>query len=883
MTRSVSDQIEFEQPQMTTGKDPLILDDPGTVVAVLSGNADVFFVSRDPAGRPAWRRHLAQAGPGDFVPGMRPENGEGVIMMAGIGEAEIRLDRFGEAMRADPPGFEAALAHWFSRCAESALTDRRMTRDILPTETEESIQEFYSTVARALIARERQDAENDRRRYRRQRTGDRRRMAEAWRGMAGILDRRENAADPRALSPLMSACMQVAEAARITIARDTVDPGTGQEPDLADIARHNGFRTREVLLVETWWKADHGPLLVFREEDGLPMALIPRGSGAYVCIDSTTGERQPVTAALADTLGPVARMFYRPFPARKLNWRDLLSFGIFRSGADFTWLIAMGSLAGILGLLNPLATGLVVGTFIPNAAKSDIVQITLILAATALAIALFNVVKGFATVRMEGRMDLSVQAAVWDRLLSLPVPFFKDFTAGDLAMRSMGINAIREILSGATLNAMLTLAFTSFNLLFLFYYDWQMALVAILLTFIGAMVTFGAGMLIIYYQKTLFGIQGAISGAMLQFITGINKLRSTGAEDRAFTVFAQAYAHQARMNYKSGKVNAVLSAFNAAFPVLVSIVIFSWYYSMRPGNLSVAEFVAFTAAYTTFQTAMLQVSMVMPNTANIIPLYQRALPILNALPEFNASSKKPGPLGGTVEVSHASFRYSLDGPLILDDVSLNADRGEFIAIVGGSGAGKSTLLRLLLGFETPDSGGVLFDQQELKNLDVREVRRQIGVVLQNGKLLNGDIFRNIVGTSNLTMEDAWEAARMVGIAGDIEAMPMKMHTMIPAGGGSLSGGQRQRLLIARAVAHHPRILIFDEATSALDNLTQAIVSRGLEQMKVTRIVIAHRLTTIMNADRIYVMHQGKVVEAGAYEALMAQKGYFYDLAKRQIA
>jgi ATP-binding cassette subfamily C protein len=525
----------------------------------------------------------------------------------------------------------------------------------------------------------------------------------------------------------------------------------------------------------------------------------------------------------------------------------------------------------------------VVGTYIPNAARNDILEITAILAATAVAVALFNVVKGIAMVRMEGRMDLSVQAAVWDRLLALPVPFFKQFTAGDLAVRSLGIGAIREILSGATLNALLTLIFTSFNLLFLFVYDWQMAMVAVALTGLGALVTLVAAAVTIYYQKTLFEIQGRISGTLLQFICGIAKLRSTGAEDRAFSVLAQAYVRQGRLNFRAGSVDAALIAFNAAFPVLVSMVIFAWYYWVRPGHLPIAGFVAFTSAYSAFQIALLQVSMVMPQTANVIPLYQRARPIFDTLPECDAARKPPGPLTGAVEISHARFRYSPDGPLILDDVSIRAARGEFIAIVGGSGAGKSTLLRLLLGFETPASGGVFFDQQELKHLDVREVRRQIGVVLQNGKLMSGDIYRNIVGIANLTMEDAWEAARRVGLAEDIAAMPMKMHTIIPAGGGSLSGGQRQRLLIARAIANHPRMLFFDEATSALDNVTQAIVSRSLAELSVTRIVIAHRLSTILHADRIYVMHGGKVVEEGNYDALMTRQGYFYDQARRQIS
>ncbi len=955
MTRSVSEHNESGRSLITTGKDPLILDDPGTLICVVQGIADVFFVTRDIDGKPLSRRHMAQVGQGDIIPGMRPETLGGVIMIVGIGEAELRLDRFSNLLENPPPGEQMNLGQWFAQCVTATTVDHGIPRHSILAEApgtldleegqslrvqgrdwfvtsltgevgfldvklqtlhaplpipenswltatmdscvtlarvsdfkemedpEGSVQFFHRCVTKSLAIQGQQEVNIERSRYQRRLTGEKRRMTEALQGMASIIQGRDKVSIPHDLPPLLAACVSVGKACGTSIAKDTANPKTGMNPALEDIARHNRFRTRQVIIAEKWWDQDHGSLLAFREADGRPVALIPRGRSAYVCVDSVTGEKQAVNGAVADALKPEAYMFYRPFPPKRLNWINLLHFGIFQSGMDFTWLITMGCFAGLLGLLTPLATGIIVGTFIPNAAKNDIVQITLILVATAIAIALFNVVKGISSVRMEGRMDLSIQAAVWDRLLSLPVPFFKDYTSGDLAVRSMGISAIRQILSGATLNAVLIMAFSSFNLLFIFYYDWQMALVAIALAFIGAMVTFTAGIFTIYYQKSLFEIQGGISGTMLQFITGINKLRSTGAEDRAFAVFAQEYKRQKQMNFNSGKVDAALTAFNSAFPILVSMVIFAWYYWMRPGHLSVAEFIAFTAAYTTFQTALLQVSMVMPNTANIIPLYQRARPIFNALPEFNDASKKPGRLNGSIDISHVSFRYSPKGPLILNNVSLSAGKGEFIAIVGGSGAGKSTLLRLLLGFETPDSGSVLFDNQELKNLDVREVRRQVGVVLQNGKLMNGDIFHNIVGTSNLTKEDAWEAARMVGIAEDLEAMPMKMSTIVPAGGGSLSGGQRQRLLIARAIANHPRILFFDEATSALDNQTQAIVSESLEKLKVTRIVIAHRLSTIINADKIYTMHLGKVVEAGTYEELMAQKGYFYELAKRQIS
>jgi ATP-binding cassette subfamily C protein len=938
-----------------TGKDPLLLDDPCVLACVRQGRADVFYVFRDASGAAGRRRHLAQVGPGERVPGMRSGPGDGVILIAGIGEAHLCPERLDDALAADPAGVERDLGNWLAKCSAALADGRKPPRDVGPAAGEgplrlpagssllvrgaglcidqlsgslrfldlplpaprgplplpegawltavsdtgltlvalgavmgngrsaAGVQEFHRLMALVLENRAQQEAEAERHAYRRQRAADRRRVGDAMQGISGIFPGGQPRAGDQGLPPLLAACRRVAEAAGLAIADDTADPTTGKHPDLDGIARHNHFRTRAVLLSDTWWQRNHGPLLAFTVEGGAPVALIPRGRRGYVCLDPAAGAARAVDRRRAAEIAPLAHMFYRPFPAKALKARDLLAFGIFGCGRDFAGLIAAGTAVGLLGLLGPLATGVVVGTYIPNAARNDILEITAILAATAVAVALFNVVKGIAMVRMEGRMDLSVQAAVWDRLLALPVPFFKQFTAGDLAVRSLGIGAIREILSGATLNALLTLIFTSFNLLFLFVYDWQMAMVAVALTGLGALVTLVAAAFTIYYQKTLFEIQGRISGTLLQFICGIAKLRSTGAEDRAFAVLAQAYVRQGRLNFRAGSVDAALIAFNAAFPVLVSMVIFAWYYWVRPGHLPIAGFVAFTSAYSAFQIALLQVSMVMPQTANVIPLYQRARPIFDTLPECDAARKPPGPLTGAVEISHARFRYSPDGPLILDDVSIRAARGEFIAIVGGSGAGKSTLLRLLLGFETPASGGVFFDQQELKHLDVREVRRQIGVVLQNGKLMSGDIYCNIVGIANLTMEDAWEAARRVGLAEDIAAMPMKMHTIIPAGGGSLSGGQRQRLLIARAIANHPRMLFFDEATSALDNVTQAIVSRSLAELSVTRIVIAHRLSTILHADRIYVMHGGKVVEEGNYDALMTRQGYFYDQARRQIS
>jgi ATP-binding cassette subfamily C protein len=299
-------------------------------------------------------------------------------------------------------------------------------------------------------------------------------------------------------------------------------------------------------------------------------------------------------------------------------------------------------------------------------------------------------------------------------------------------------------------------------------------------------------------------------------------------------------------------------------------------------SIRTGDFLAFLAAYGACQGALLATCVALLNTLSVIPLYEQAKPILVTRPEVDVVKTDPGTLTGDIEVQGVTFRYSSDGPPVLRCLSLHVRPGEFVAFVGPSGSGKSTILRLLLGFESAESGAIYYDGQELAGLDVSAVRRQIGVVLQNGRLLSGDIFSNIVGSAPLALDDAWAAARMAGFADDIQAMPMGMHTVVSEGGGTLSGGQRQRLMIARALVHRPRLLFFDEATSALDNRTQGIVSASLEQLQATRIVVAHRLSTIVSADRICVVERGQIVQNGRYEELIDQPGLFATLARRQI-
>ncbi|MBW4456044.1 MAG: ATP-binding cassette domain-containing protein, partial [Nostoc indistinguendum CM1-VF10] len=390
--------------------------------------------------------------------------------------------------------------------------------------------------------------------------------------------------------------------------------------------------------------------------------------------------------------------------------------------------------------------------------------------------------------------------------------------------------------------------------------------------------------------RPLLEIKGNIFGQTVQLINGISKLRVAGAQERGFASWSKNYSRQIKLELSTQNVEDGVALFNTVMPTVTSGILF-WFTIQQLQEaqttgaigLTIGTFLAFNSAFGTFIKGATDASNTVTGALQVVPQWKRAQPILETIPEVDLNKADPGQLMGKIAVDHATFRYRQDGPLILDDVSLYAEPGEFIALVGGSGSGKSTIFRLLLGFETPEDGTIYYDGQDLSGLDVEAVRRQLGVVLQNGRIMSASIFDNIASGAQITLDEAWEAARMSGFADDVAAMPMSMHTVISEGGGNLSGGQRQRLLIARALALKPRILLFDEATSALDNRTQAIVSESLDKLQVSRIVIAHRLSTIRNANRIYVLRAGRVVQQGTFQELAAVEGLFAQLMARQIA
>jgi NHLM bacteriocin system ABC transporter ATP-binding protein len=655
---------------------------------------------------------------------------------------------------------------------------------------------------------------------------------------------------------------------------------------LNQIARSSQIRKRQILLRGDWWKKDSGAILAHIEDSKRPVALIPTGVGQYSIADPVDLTFTPVTRDAVEQLSPFGFTLYPSFPQKSMYGADMLRFGLRDCKNDLFILILFGIIGGILSLMTPFMTGYLFDAIIPEASKHMLIYIALALVSVAITVGVLNFVKGIAYIRIESKMNKHIQSAIWDRLLSLPLSFFRSYNAGDLSNRANGINMIRQLVSGVVVTTVLASLFSIFNLALLFYYNVNLALIAIFLAVVSLIFSFIICYRGQFHQKKVAHLEGKLSGMTLQFITGISKIRVSGSEIFAFSVWSQIFGQMKAEYMKTGFLINRQEIFNMVYPLIASIVIFGTsipYLHNQNGYVwTLGEFMAFYTAFCIFLSAILQMSLSIIATLDIFTCYERLSPILRAQPEIDLARKNPGRLKGDIEINQISFRYREGGPLILNNISIHIKPGQFVAFAGESGSGKSTLLKLLLGFEQPENGSIYYDGQNLTKLDIRDVRQQIGTVLQSGKLMPDSIFKNIVGSSGKTLDDAWEAARMAGLSRDIENMPMKMHTLVTEGGSSLSGGQRQRLMIARALVKKPSILFFDEATSALDNHTQTIVSKSLESFHSTRLVIAHRLSTIIHADCIFFVHKGQVVEQGTYSELMQLNGHFCELARRQI-
>jgi len=647
---------------------------------------------------------------------------------------------------------------------------------------------------------------------------------------------------------------------------------------LSRIAQASHFRYRLVTLSGSWWVESGVPLLGFGPD--FSYFVLKPARGRYLFLEPATGTETRISKSNADQFMEQVYMIYATFPKSKTN-RAIVSFALETARNDGWWMVGAALMVAMIGLLVPIITGVIVGQAIPFARYSFLVELVLILVAVAVGSTLFRVIQGLATARVNARVDLCLQPAEWDHVMHLPSSFFRRYGAGDLTQRVLGIKTISNILSSTAIGAFLAGILSLTSVIVMVYYDLPMTLFA-------ALLAFGISLLIgllsrsqLKWTRLVFTLIGRVQNLVLQILSAIPKIRVAAAEERVFARWADAYARLCANQIQAAVVRNVTETLMIALPIFGSIGLFL-IAGLRGGTLDVAAFIAFNAAFGLFMTGALTLNQAITSSINVIPLFDRLKPVLDAPQEIDPNREDPGKLTGRISLSNVFFRYHEDGPVVLRNVYFEIEPGKFVALVGPSGAGNSTILRLLLGFEKPQSGAVYYDGKELGQLDLLLVRRQIGTVLQSVGLIPGSIYDNIAGASPLSREQVMEAISMAGLEDDIKAMLMGLDTIESEGGGNLSGGQQQRLMIARVLIHKPGIILFDEATSALDNRTQAIVTESLEKFHTTRVVIAHRLSTIRQADNILVIENGQLVQQGNFDELIKVDGLFKKLAERQI-
>lgn len=646
------------------------------------------------------------------------------------------------------------------------------------------------------------------------------------------------------------------------------------------LMRPYGIMRRTVHLEKGWYKDAVGAMLAVRKSDGKVVALIPAGLSGYTYFDFDSGKRVKISHANETLFEREALAFYKPFPLKKIDTRQLIRyiFGVL-SISDYM-LTALASLAVVcIGMLTPKINNIIFSDVIASESRQLLLSAAVFLICVTISSMLLDTVKSILTARINTKMSVTVQAATMMRVISLPADFFKKYSAGELSARTQYVNALCSMIVSVALQTGLTSVFSLIYISQIFVYAPALvapALFIILTTVLFSVISAFVQMRITRRQMKLSSKE---NGMCFALISGIQKIKLSGAEKRAFARWGNMYAKQAELVYNPPvflKINTVIST---AITLIGTIIM---YYAAVQSRVSVADYYAFNTAYGMVSGAFMSLAGIALTIARIQPVLEMVKPILETEPEVSEGKEVVTRLSGGIELNNVSFRYNENMPNVVDDMTLKIHPGQYVAFVGTTGCGKSTLMRIMLGFEKPQKGAVYFDGKDLNAVDLKSLRQKIGVVMQNGKLFQGDVFSNItISAPHLTMEDAWEAAEMSGIADDIRHMPMGMHTLISEGSGGISGGQRQRMMIARAIAPRPKILMFDEATSALDNLTQKKVSESLDSLKCTRIVIAHRLSTIRQCDRIIVLDKGKIIEDGRYEELIEKNGFFAELVSRQ--
>ena len=641
------------------------------------------------------------------------------------------------------------------------------------------------------------------------------------------------------------------------------------------VCRPHGLMRRDVKLEKGFYNEAMSPILAFYKDGGKPVAILPDIRFGFYFISD--GKHVKVNSHNEDLFERDAITFYKPLPLRKISTLDLIKYGIETISANEIILtLAIMTIVTVVGLLIPKLNYFLTSNVLEEKSINLLLLTLSFLVCINIGNLLFSVSKSILDGRINNKMSVNIQAATMMRVLSLPASFFKKYSSGELSTRVSYVSSLANVIMNTILSTGLTSVFSLAYTTSISLYAPSLLVPSLLVTLASVAASIITTIYLSKITLSRMQISSKESGISYAMISGIQKIKLTGAEKRAFARWANIYAKQSELTYKPQYITLLNSIISYAGTIIM-------YYIAVKTKVSVADYFAFNTAYATVSGAFFSLASIVITISNIRPTLEMAKPILDAEPEISEGKEVVTRIQGGIEMCNVSFRYDDNSQLIIDDLSLKIRPGQYVAIVGKTGCGKSTLIRLLLGFEKAQKGAIYYDGKDINTLDLKSLRRKIGVVMQSGKLFMGDLFSNItISAPWLTLDDAWEAARMAGIAEDIERMPMGMNTLVSEGSGGISGGQRQRIMIARAIAPKPKILIFDEATSALDNITQKKVSESLDSLKCTRIVIAHRLSTIKHCDRIIYLEAGKIIEDGTYEELIAKNGKFAELVERQI-
>lgn len=658
---------------------------------------------------------------------------------------------------------------------------------------------------------------------------------------------------PLSGTPLQQACEIIAQVMGFTFL--PFHPGQKTVEEICNAAK---IRFRKIPLEGKWWHQNLGHLVVFETNTSQPIALIYDKKKHYISINPSDGSEIPVTGKNSQRYVPTAYSFFAPLPAKATSLKQLFFFCLRGTHQEYTFIAFVSVLLILLNFFVPFATKVLFDYVIPDVNLTLYYQVMIGLAVTVISTSIFFYSRSRLMLYLEGLMENRLELALWDRLLRLPVQFFRKIPSGDLIQRTLIVDTLRRLLSDAVLQVILNGFFSIFYLALMFLYSWELSLVGIAIVIIDVILSSIALIAKLFYERKLLVSNAKINTFLTQVVNGIAKLRVAAAESRIFALWAQEFTQNQHLESRAQNLENIVITQNAVLSLFSSLAIFAVViFMMTSGNdvlgepwISVGSYLAFTAAFSPFAQAIFDLFHTLIDSVMVIPFWERARVIVTTPTETSEQKLHDITFTGEINIQNLYFRYHPDTPYVIRDLSFQINPGEFIGIVGPSGCGKSTLCRLLIGFETPEKGAIYYDKKDLTSIDVERLRKQIGIVLQNSAIFFGTIYDNITCGNTYTTSDLLYALEVSTFNRDLENLPMGLDTILPSGGSTLSGGQRQRLLLARALIKKPKILILDEATSSLDNQTQDTISHNLAQLNVTRIVVAHRLSTVRDANRL---------------------------------